>query len=190
MIISVIVCVGGILIGAALAVVSIMGYRSALDEQVKMEKRIEELEPVEIIYKDYLQQQYTYNKLTYLQNSTVTPNETLVAFIDEMEEKMPSSLNVQSFNATLEGVTITLTVENKDDAAWLIQQFRTFETVETVGVSSITDTGAMMDGQVVTEEPVVSLTVAITYRATDAQAAIDAANEAAAAAAAAESESE
>lgn len=189
-IISIIVCVGGILIGTALAVVSIMGYREAVDEQVRMEKRIAELEPVEKIYTDYLQQQYTYNKLTYLQNSTVTPNEELVAFIEEMEEKMPASLNVQSFNATLEGVTITLTVENKDDAAWLIQQFRTFDTVETVAVSSITDTGAIMDGQVVSDEPVVSMTIVITYRAGDAQEAIDAANAAAAEAAAAAAQSE
>ncbi len=178
------VCVGGILVGVALAAVSILGYMEATNEQKTMQARITQLEPVETIYKEYLQQQYTYNKLTYFQNSTVTPNEELVAFIEEMEEKMPASLNVQSFDADLEGVTISLTVENKDDAAWLIQQFRTFETVDTVGVSSITDTGALMDGQVMEEEPVVSLTVSVTYKGSDAQAALEAANAAAEAAAA------
>lgn len=184
MAISIVVCVGGILIGAALAVVSILGYRSAYAEQVAMKSRIAELEPVENIYIDYLQQQYTYSKLTYFQNNTITPNEDLVAFIEEMEEKMPKSLNVQSFNADLEGVTISLSVENKDDAAWLIQQFRTFETVETVGCSAITDTGALMPGQVVNDEPRVTLTVAVVYKGSDAQAAIEAANAAAAQAAA------
>lgn len=178
------VCVGGILVGVALAAVSILGYTEAVNEQKTMQARITQLEPVEQIYTEYLQQQYTYNKLTYFQNSTVTPNEELVAFIEEMEEKMPASLNVQSFDADLEGVTISLTVENKDDAAWLIQQFRTFETVDTVGVSSITDTGALMDGQVMEEEPVVSLTVSVTYKGSDAQAALEAANAAAEAAAA------
>ncbi|MCH5255827.1 MAG: pilus assembly protein PilM [Lachnospiraceae bacterium] len=184
MVISIVVCVGGILIGAAMAAISIFGYNEALTEQKQMQTRIAQLEPVENIYKEYLQQQYTYNKLTYFQNSTVTPNEELVAFIEEMEQKMPASLHVQSFNADLEGVTMSLTVENKDDAAWLIQQFRGFETIETVGVSSITDSGALMDGQVIQEEPVVSLTVVLTYKASEAQAAIDAANEAAAQAAA------
>lgn len=184
MVISIIVCVGGILVGGALAAVSIMGYRSAYDEQVSMLNRIAELEPVEAIYIDYLQEQYTYNKLTYFQNNTVTPNEELVAFIEEMEEKMPASLNVQSFNADLEGVTMSVTVENKDDAAWLIQQFRSFETVDEVGVSAINDTGALMDGEILNEEPVVSMTVSITYKGSEAQAAIEAANAAAAQAAA------
>lgn len=182
--IAIIVCVGGIIIGTALAVVSVMGYRTAYDEQVRMKNRIAELEPVENIYMEYLQQQYTYSKLTYFQNNTITPNEDLVAFIEEMEEKMPKSLNVQSFSADLEGVTLSLTVENKDDAAWLVQQFRTFETVDTVGTSGITDTGALMDGQVVSEEPAVSFSVTVTYKGSEAQAAIEAADAAAAAAAA------
>lgn len=184
MAISIVVCVGGILIAGALAAVSILGYRSACAEQVAMKSRIAELEPVESIYIDYLQQQYTYSKLTYFQNNTITPNEDLVAFIEEMEEKMPKSLNVQSFNADLEGVTISLSVENKDDAAWLIQQFNTFETVETVGCSTITDTGALMPGQVVNDEPRVTMTVAVVYKGSDAQAAIEAANAAATQAAA------
>lgn len=195
MVLSIIVCVGGIIIAGALAAVSIMGYRAAVDEQVRMNNRIAELAPVESIYTEYLQQQYTYNKLTYFQNNTVTPNEDLVAFINEMEEKMPASLNVQSFNADLEGVTMSLTVENKDDAAWLVQQFRTFETVDSVGTSGITDTGALMNGQVVSEEPMVSFTVTVTYKGSEAQAAIEAANAAAAqaeaeAAAAAQTETE
>lgn len=181
---AIVICVGGIIVAGALAAVSIMGYQTAVNEQVRMNKRIAELEPVEAIYKEYLQAQYTYNKLTYFQYNTFTPNEELVAFINEMEEKMPSSLMVQSFNADLTGVTISFTVENKDDAAWVIQQFRTFDTVEDVGVSSITDSGALMDGQVIENEPMVSLTVAITYKGSEAQAAIEAADAAAAQAAA------
>lgn len=186
---AIVICVGGIIIGGALGAVSIMGYNSAVNEQVRMNNRIAELEPVEKIYLDYLQQQYTHSKLTYFQNNTITPNEDLVAFIEEMEEKMPASLNVQSFSADLEGVTISLAVEHKDDAAWLVQQFRTFETVDTVGTSGITDTGAVMEGQVIDEEPMVTFTVTVKYKGSAAQAAIEAAEaEAAAAAAAATAE--
>lgn len=176
---AIMVCVGGFIIGTVLAVVSVMGYRAVCAEQERMNNRIAELEPAEKVYKEYLQQQYTFHKLTYFQNNTVTPNEDLVAFIEEMEEKMPESLNVQSFNADLEGVTMSLTVENKDDAAWLVQQFRTFDTVDVVETSNIIDTGAVMDGQIISEEPLVTFTVSVAYKGSDAQAAIEAANAAA-----------
>lgn len=164
MVVAVIVCVGGVLVGIALAAVGILGYRSEQLEQTRLQNQIKELEPIETIYQEYLQTQYTYNKLQYFHNSTVTPNEGLVAFMEEMEEKMPSSIYVQSFNADLNGITMSISVEHKDDAARLIQQFRTFDSVSSVAVASITDYGAVMDGQVVEEEPHVTFSLAVSYK--------------------------
>ena len=163
---------GGTLIAAVLAGVSLFGYKQATDENDRLNTRIEELAEAENIYEQYLQQLYSYNKLSYFQYSTVTPNEELVAFIEEMEEKMPSSLNVQSFNATDVGVTMALTVENKEDAAMLVKQFRTFETVGDVIVDSITDNGAVMDNQVLETEPMVSFTVTVAYKGSAAEEAL------------------
>lgn len=164
MVVAVIICVGGILVGAALAAVGILGYRSEQLEQTRLKNQIKELEPIETVYQEYLQTQYTYNKLQFFHDSTVMPNENLVAFLEEMEEKMPASLNVQSFNANLNTVTLSVTVEHKDDAARLIQQFRTFKTIGDVAVASITDSGAVMDGDVIVEEPYVSFTVVAAYK--------------------------
>ncbi|MCM1088518.1 MAG: PilN domain-containing protein [Muribaculaceae bacterium] len=188
-ILSIIICVGGVILAGALAGVSLFGYYSEQKEQVRLKNRIAELEPIETVYLEYLQQQYTFNKLTYFENSTVTPNENMVAFLEEMEEKMPSSLYIQSFNADLNGITLSVTVDNKDDAARMIQQFRTFETIGGVAVASITDTGAVMDGEVMDEEPMVSFTLTATYRGNEEEAAA-AAETAAAAEAAAETEAE
>lgn len=163
---------GGTLIAAALAGISLFGYKQATNENDRLNTRIEELAEAETIYEQYLQQLYSYNKLNYFQYSTVTPNEELVAFIEEMEEKMPSSLNVQSFNATDVGVTMSLSVENKEDAAMLVKQFRTFETVGDVVVDSITDTGALMEDQILETEPMVSFTVTVAYKGSAAEEAL------------------
>lgn len=168
----ILLCAGGTLIAAVLAGVSLFGYKQATDENDRLNTRIEELAEAENIYEQYLQQLYSYNKLSYFQYSTVTPNEELVAFIEEMEEKMPSSLNVQSFNATDVGVTMALTVENKEDAAMLVKQFRTFETVGDVVVDSITDSGAVMEDQILETEPMVSFTVTVAYKGSAAEEAL------------------
>lgn len=178
MVVYILVFVGGVVIAAALAATSVLSYLTAVSENDRLKNRIEELAEAETIYEQYLQQQYSYNKLTFFQNSTVTPNEELVAFMGEMEQKMPSSLHVQSFNATLDGVTMSVTVENKEDAAKLIQQFRTFETIGDVIVDSINDSGAVMEGQVLEIEPMVSLTVTVSYKGNEEAAAAAAAAQA------------
>ncbi len=165
--ICILVFIGGLLIAAALAGTSIYEYMEAVDENNRLNTRIEELAEAETIYQQYLQQFYSYSKLNYFQFSTITPNEELVAFMDEMEKKMPSSLNVQSFNATASGVTMSLTVSDKEDAAMLIQQFRTFDTVDDVIVNSINDSGVVMDGQVLEAEPMVSFSVTVVYKGGD-----------------------
>lgn len=168
--ISILVFAGGILIAAVLVISSMISLNSAQDENSRLKARIEELQPAKQVQEQYLQQKYTYDKLNYFYNSTVTPNEELVAFIEEMEEKMPSSLNVESFAADLEGVTISLTVSDKTDAAKLIQEFRSFDTVGEVAVSSITDSGAVMTGEPLEEEPKVSFSINVSYKGKDAVA--------------------
>lgn len=163
----VLVFIGGVLIAAALAGSSIYEYMETVDENNRLKTRIDELAEAETIYQQYLQQLYSYNKLNYFQFSTITPNEELVAFMEEMEQKMPSSLNVQAFNATVSGVTMSLTVSDKEDAAMLIKQFRTFETVDDVIVNSINDSGVVMDGQVLEAEPMVSFSVTVVYKGGD-----------------------
>ena len=166
--VAMLVFAGGILIAAVLIISSVISLKSAQGENKKLKARIEELQPAKQIQEQYLQQKYTYDKLTFFYDSTVTPNEELVEFIEEMEEKMPSSLNVQSFDANLEGVTLSLNVRDKSEAAKLIQQFRSFDSVGSVAVSSIVDTGAVMEGEPLEEEPHVSFSINVSYKGFEA----------------------
>ena len=161
---AILLFVGGILIAAALAVISYMQVMEVKEENRQLKTRVQELEPIKEVYRTYLQQQYTTSKLEYYYDTTVLPSENLVEFIEEMEQKMPSSLNVQSFSANNDGVTMSLTVADKKEAAKLIQQFRTFESISGVSVSGITDTGAIMEGEPLEQEPIVSFTVNVTYK--------------------------
>lgn len=152
-------------IGAVvLAVISYVSLKSAQDENTRLNNRITELAEAENIYKEYLQQKYTFEKLAFYQGNTMTLNEDLVAFIEEMQQKMPASLNVQAFSADLNGVSLSVTVADKKEAAKLIQEFRTFDSVASVEVTSMTDSGAVMDGEVIEEEPKVSFVIQVLYK--------------------------
>lgn len=162
--ISILVLAGGLLIALALGGAGIFAYREQVKEKKQLETRKTELQPAEELYKTFLQQQYTYNKLTYFYNVAETPNAYLADFMEEMEQKMPSSINVDSFNADIAGVTMSVTVKDKKEVAKVLEQFRTFESVGTVTVDNISDSGAVMDGQPLEEEPKVSFSLVITYK--------------------------
>lgn len=154
---------GGLIVGGTLIATSTMALKAAQEENAKLQERKAQLADAENVYRAYLQQEYTYNKLCYFRDSTVTPNEGLVAFLEELENKMPSSVQVQTFSANLETVTMNLSVEDKDEAAKVLQQLREFDTVSSVETSGIRDTGAVMEGEPIEEEPRVSFSVEVTY---------------------------
>lgn len=167
------VLAGGIIVGGALIAVSTLSLNAAKEENTRLQNRVTELAEAEQIYKEYLQQKYTFDKLTFFRDSTVTPNEEMVAFLEELEKKMPSSIQVQTFSANLEKITMNLSVKDKDEAARIIQQLRTFETVGSVAVSSIRDTGAVMEGEPLDEEPRVSFVAEVTYKGNEAPAVVE-----------------
>lgn len=164
---SIMVLLGGVLIAAVLALVSGIQLSEVRSENKQLNERITELQPVKNIYQAYLQQEYTTTKLKFFYNSTVVPNEELVAFIEEMEMKMPSSLNVQSFIADKESVSISLTVKDKKAAAKLIQQFRSFDSIAEVEISGISDTGAVMKGEPMEQEGKVTFSVTVRYKGSE-----------------------
>lgn len=164
---------GGLIVGGALIATSTLALKAVQEENAKLQERKAQLADAENVYRAYLQQEYTYNKLCYFRDSTVTPNEGLVAFLEELENKMPSSVQVQTFSANLETVTMNLSVEDKDEAAKVIQQLRGFDTVSSVATSGIRDTGAVMEGEPIEEEPRVSFSVEVTYWGNEAPVAAE-----------------
>ena len=161
-------CAGGVLIAIVLALVSWMNLNSAREENKDLQARITELRPIEDVYHAYLQQTYTYTKLNFLYNSTVLPGDSLIAFLEELEQKMPSSLNIQSFQANTESISLSLTVKDKREASKLIQQLRTFESISGIAVSGISDTGAVMEGEPMETEGMVSFSVTLTFQGANA----------------------
>lgn len=170
--IAIMVLAGGILIAVVLSATALLRYKELKRENTRLQQRIVELEPIKNVYAAYLQQRYTFDKVNFFYNSTVTPNEGLVEFIEEMEEKMPYTIYVENLNSTLDNVSLTLSVRDKKDAAKVIQQFRTFATIDpnAIVISSLTDTGAVMDGEVLTEDPRVSFTITLTFKGGDPEA--------------------
>ena len=138
--VSVAVLVLGVILSIAMAVTSLTRYFGTVAENVALQARVEELQPAQTVYNEYLSTAAQYDKYKYLYEYTENPNENLVEFINELEQILPSSFWTNSFSSDMEGISMSVTVEGKAAAARTILNIGNMEGIEDVQISNITDT--------------------------------------------------
>ncbi len=133
------VFVAGLITLAVLTALSVPNYVS---EKLRNENLVEkkaQLEPVLEIYNEYVQTKADNDYLNAVYAQTQNNNSALRATIEEMEAKLPSNIQINSFNVSPDTVAFSFRVKSKEEAAALIVQLRTFSCFSNVIVSSITD---------------------------------------------------
>ena len=144
----------GALAAVALAVAVVGARIYQTHEQERLNQRIAEEQSIEDVYAAYNNAKSQYDNFQSMYAYTNTPNEGLEAFIQEMEEKMPSSITVETFSSTGSQVSFSMRVASKSEAANTLIQLRTFDSL-----SSVTTTG-IDEG----EDGTVTMSVTCTYR--------------------------
>ena len=144
--VSVAVLVLGVILSIAMAVTSLTRYFGTVAENVTLQARVEELQPAQAVYNEYLSTAAQYDKYKYLYEYTENPNENLVEFINELEQILPDSFYTDSFSSDQTGISMTVNVEGKAAAARTILNIRNMESIEDVQISNITDNQDEMGG--------------------------------------------
>ena len=144
--VSVAVLVLGVILSIAMAVTSVTRYFGTVAENVALQARVEELQPAQAVYNEYLSAAAQYDKYKYLYEYTENPNENLVEFINELEQILPDSFYTDSFSSDQTGISMTVNVEGKAAAARTILNIRNMESIEDVQISNITDNQDEMGG--------------------------------------------
>ena len=148
--VSVAVLVLGVILSIAMAVTSLTRYVGTVAENVALQARVEELQPAQAVYNEYLSAAAQYDKYKYLYEYTENPNENLVEFINELEQILPSSFWTNSFSSDLEGISMSVSVAGKEAAARTILNIRNMKSISDVQISNITDTQNEIGESVVT----------------------------------------
>lgn len=134
------ICVLFCLISLVFAAFSLGGELISKMKCNELNAKIERLQPAQQMYDQYTQTKANYDDFQAKYNLTVTPNNELYAFIEELEQKMPESIQVLNFAADGTSVTISANVDTKVEAAELLIQLRTFQSLAEVDSSGITET--------------------------------------------------
>ncbi|MDO4540505.1 MAG: pilus assembly protein PilM [Syntrophomonadaceae bacterium] len=155
--IGTVVLVLGAVMGVALSGWALIDFYSAKGDHRELQAQVDELAYVEDIYNEYTAYTAYADGLAALYALTENPNKDLVAFIGELEVKMPAALTVLSAGFSTTGVNMNMTVSSKEEAAMVISQLRTFDSLSAVEVSGVAE-GADQAGT-----PQVSFAVNCTY---------------------------
>lgn len=148
-----VIFVVGAVAGVALTAAGYANRIYQQHEQDRLNQRISEESSIEDIYNAYNTAKSQYDNYQNMYQYTNTPNEGLKNFIEEMEEKMPSDITVESFSSTGSQVSFSMRVTSKSAAANTIMQLRTFDSLATVTTTGIDEA----------EDGTVSMSVACTY---------------------------
>ncbi len=125
--------------GIGIATMTLLDYFSATGELEAVQQEILELDPVVAAYNEYTEYQLIESNLQNIEITAVNNNSALHAFLLELERKMPSNLMLLSASCDNSGVSLNIQVETMDDAAVVISQLRTFESLVNISISGISE---------------------------------------------------
>ncbi len=137
---GVVACCLCVLAGGIFSGLSVFRYLDAAGREATLQRRMDELSYVTQTYDTYINYKTMAENLAAVDGFAATPNAELTAFFQEMERKMPSSILVLSAVCTPDGITMNVTVPGMEAVAVVLDQLRSFESVESLSVSTITET--------------------------------------------------
>ena len=136
---AVVVFMLGAIASIILVVFSLGNRLYQTQRQKKLNTEITKNESAETVYNEYNSMKEKYSQYEQMYDYTNTPNESLVAFLQELEQKMPSTLVIQSFTSTGEGVSFSFEAANKKEAANTLMQLRKFTSLTSVATTGTTE---------------------------------------------------
>lgn len=131
----------GLVAAAALAAVPLVGYAKLTKTNMELKAQAGSLEDIIPIYNEYVAVKNEHLMVNAMYTATESRNEELEEFLGELEDKLPSNVNVISLSSDPYEVVINMRVQTKDDAGETVEQMRTFHSLvpELVTVTSLVE---------------------------------------------------
>ncbi|MBQ6466807.1 MAG: pilus assembly protein PilM [Clostridia bacterium] len=129
----------GVFTGLAILMVGFAFFQNhmANKELADLNASVSSLQYAEDTYNSYLLYEKGKTDLQAFVDGADTHNKYLYDFFVELEAKMPSAISLLTADCNNDGVTLSVEVPSYDEAAVVIRQFRSFESIEVINVDPI-----------------------------------------------------
>lgn len=124
---------------AGLCTTALLPYKEQTERQEQLLALKERYAPAKAVYDEYVNVGNLHEQIRYGHELTRHTNDSLTAFLEELERKLPNDVEVTEFASNDNEVIITMRVDDKETAAGVIQRLREFDTLMSVVVNGITE---------------------------------------------------
>lgn len=149
---SVMVGILAVVVCAVLVVMSLLPYNDAKKENEKLKSDRALYQEGLDAYNAYVSVQDIYQKFLHGESMSEHRNDSLYAFLVELEQKLPEDVELLEFASDDEQAEITMSVDDKETAAKIIETIRNFESVMQVSVSSVEESVLSTDELAILEK--------------------------------------
>ncbi len=133
---------------AALGLSAYLPYFDAKFENETLSKKAAMYSEAVEIHDTYVSLQSFYESFNEGDELTNHPNDGLLSFFEELEKKLPSDVTVTALNSDDDKVVLQIEVDNKKEAAGIIDMLRNFDTLMRVSVTSINGNESDEEGRI------------------------------------------
>lgn len=137
--VPILICVLCIMASIAIVAYSIFTNLVLKTNNVTLKNQVNDLSYAQELCDSYNETKSMYEWAQALDAQTFNRNNELVSFIEELEKRMPSEIQILSMSASTAGIDLSITLKSKEAAADVISQLRTFDSIDITSVSTITD---------------------------------------------------
>ena len=135
--VSILACVLSLIVAITLVLTSVLPYRAAKAEEKRLQELYTTYEQGKVVYDEFVAATNVTQEVLKGYSMSLHSNDSLLAFLGELEQKMPTDSVFESFLSNDSSCTIQLVVKNKETAAKVLDTMRDFDSLASVYVTSI-----------------------------------------------------
>lgn len=143
------VLVGGIVIAAVMAGVTIVMKNNATSKRDSLNAQIAAIADIDQIVSDYDAAKAKYDDIKNMYSQTRSLNENITMFFENLEENMPKNMAINTYESSDEGVELNGITSDYDEIGKFIIQLKTIECIEDaflVDVTEVENTNGTVEG--------------------------------------------
>ncbi len=133
------VLVGGIVIAAVMAGVTIVMKNNATSKRDSLNTQIAAIADIDQIVSDYDAAKAKYDDMKNMYNQTRSLNENITIFFDELEKNLPKNIAINTYESSDEGVELNGITSDYDEIAKFIIQLKTIDCIEDAFLLDLTE---------------------------------------------------
>lgn len=121
----------------SMTALALLPYREAKEEEARLKAMEVQYSEAEVVYNQFMATSALYTEVKKVSRMTLHSNDELVAFLAELEKKLPSDIALRAIDSDAKEGVFTFIMADLEEAAKVVQIMRGFESARDVYVESI-----------------------------------------------------